>query len=325
MPIPELTYTGVLVAVFANQLCLPVPSIVFLMAAGALSAHGRMSGALVAILAIAPCLVADGLWFWFGRQWGSQALRVLCRFTADPRGHADRAHRQFRRFGLPLLLVAKFLPGIDGLIPPLAGAEGVSFPAFLAMDAVGSFLWSAAYLGIGYVFANQLDLATAWAKHFGTALGIAIGAPIFLYAAMRGLALLRMMRTLSVRRISPAMLRRKLASKTKIAVLDLLEFDDEQSAPAAESIPGAFRVDPARLRNSPPIVVPEDLQIVLYCSSRRDITSARVAIALHRIGVKNVWVLEGGLKAWQEKGHPVAMAADPPEIVASRLGVKLPA
>ena len=63
-------------------------------------------------------------------------------------------------------------------MPPLVGAEGVSLAGFLVLDAVGSFLWSASYVGLGYIFSNQLDLAIGWAQHFGAALAIAIGVPI---------------------------------------------------------------------------------------------------------------------------------------------------
>ena len=52
----QLTYTGVLLAVLANQLCLPVPAIVFLMAAGALSAHGYMQASTVVLLSVLACL-----------------------------------------------------------------------------------------------------------------------------------------------------------------------------------------------------------------------------------------------------------------------------
>ena len=52
--------------------------------------------------------------------------------------------------------------------------------------------------------------------------------------------------------------------------------------------------------------------------------SARVAVALKRIGIDRVWVLEGGLKAWREQGFPVARSLELPEVVAKRLGVKLP-
>ena len=96
----ELTYAGVLLAVFANQICLPVPSIVFLMAAGAISARGGMSASIIVTLAVVGCLAADWIWFWFGRRWGSQAIRLLCRLAADPRKCSNNAHEKFRRYGL---------------------------------------------------------------------------------------------------------------------------------------------------------------------------------------------------------------------------------
>src|SRR5271167_2105863 len=176
----QLTYTGVTLAVFANQFCLPVPSIVFLMAAGAIAAHGGMRTSIIVILAIVGSLTADCIWFCLGRRWGSQAMRLLCRFAADPRRCAQHAHEQFNRYGLPVLCVAKFFPGLDGLMPPLVGAEGVSPAAFVALDTLGVFLWSSFYVGVGYVCSNQVDSAIAWAQHFGTALAIAIVGPIAL-------------------------------------------------------------------------------------------------------------------------------------------------
>ena len=319
----QLTYIGVLAAVLANQLCLPVPAVLFLITAGALSAHGDMNGSLIALLSVLPCLAADGLWFWFGRRWGSQAMRLLCRLTPDPRRSAENAHGKFRHYGLPVLFVAKFLPGLDGLLPPLAGAEGVPLPRFLALDAAGSLLWSGFYVGLGYVFSNQLELAIVWVKHFGTALAIAMAVPCALYAGWRGLTLIRMIRRLEVRRISPPMLNRKLKSGSKVALLDLLDFEEEARI-ESDSIPGAFRVDPARLRKSPRIAVPRDVEIVLYCSSRRDIVSARAALALKRIGVENVWVLEGGIHGWRKQGLPLSQSPEALEAVAERLGIRLP-
>jgi membrane protein DedA with SNARE-associated domain/rhodanese-related sulfurtransferase len=320
----EVSYTGVLIAVFANQLCLPIPSIFFLMAAGALSAHGAMRAGLIVFLGVSACLLADGLWFWFGRRWGSQAMRLLCRFATDPRGCSNHARAQFRRYGLPLLFVYKFVPGLDGLLPPLCGAEGVSAARFIALDTAGSLLWAGCYVGAGYLFSNQLDAAIGRAEHLGTALVVAIGVPFVLYAGWRGLVLVRMIRRLQVRRITPPMLARKLKSRMKVAVLDLMRFEPDTEGPSVMAIPGAFRVDPARLRTSPQITVPDDVELILYCSSRRDVVSARVAVALERIGLDRVWVLEGGLKAWREQGFPVAQSLEAPEVVAERLGVKLP-
>ena len=320
----QLTYIGVLLAVLAEQLYLPIPSPIFLMAAGALAARGKMSTSIIVLLAVLACLSADTLWFWFGRRWGSKAIRIVCRFTAGPQRSSKNAHQTFRRYGLAVLCIAKFLPGVNAVLPPLVAAEGVSITGFFGFDAVGSLLWSGFYTELGYLFSNELDVAFRWAKHLGTALGLVIIVPVGLYVGWRGLTLLRMVRRLRLRRISPAMLARKLKSKSKVAVLDLLDFEDETGSQSPEAIPGAFRVDPSRLRNSPHITVPNDVEIILYSSSGGDFVSARAAMALRRIGVEKVWVLEGGLKAWREQGFPVSQSPEIPEVAAERVGVKLP-
>jgi hypothetical protein len=55
----QLTYTAVLLAVLAEQLYLPIPSVVFLMAAGELSARGEMRTSIIVSLGILACLAAD--------------------------------------------------------------------------------------------------------------------------------------------------------------------------------------------------------------------------------------------------------------------------
>jgi membrane protein DedA with SNARE-associated domain/rhodanese-related sulfurtransferase len=319
----QLTYPGVLVAVFAEQLCLPIPSVVFLMAAGALSARGEMRTSVVILMGVSACLAADSLWFWFGRRWGSGALRLLCRFSADPRSSYENAHEKFQHYGLGVLCVAKFVPGLNLVIPPLVGAEGASLTAFLPLDMLGGLLWAGFYVGLGYVFSREVDVAIGWVEHFGMIVGIAVGVPLCLYVGSRGFALVRMIRRLRLRRITPRLLARKLKSNAKIAVLDLSNFEAYDSA-SPPAIPGALRVDPSVLRRLPRIIVPDGVEIVLYSSSGEDIVAARAALALKRIGISNVWVLEGGLRAWREQGFPVSQSPEVPEVAAQRVGVRLP-
>jgi membrane protein DedA with SNARE-associated domain len=274
-------------------------------------------------MGVSACLAADGLWFSFGRRWGSGVLRLLCRFSADPRQSFQDAHEKFQRHGLPVLCVAKFVPGLNLVMPPLAGAEGASLSAFLPLDILGGFLWTGFYVGLGYLFSKQVDVAIVWVEHFGRVVGISVGVPLCLYVGSRGFALVRMIRRLQLRRITPRLLARKLKSNAKIAVLDLLDFEayDGASPPA---IPGALRVDPSVLRKLPRIAVPDGVDIVLYSSSGGDMVAARAALALKRIGIDNVWVLEGGLKAWREQGLPVSQSPEVPEVAAERVGVRLP-
>jgi len=320
----HLTYSAVPLAVFAEQLGLPFPSVVVLMTAGAFSAHGQMRASIIVFLGVLACLAADAIWFGLGRRWGSQVLRMLCRFASDPRRCALNANQRFRRCGPSLLCVAKFVSGLNCVMPPLVGAEGLSLPRFLALDSAGAFLWSTFYAGLGYVFSDELDLAIRSVKHFGAVIVIIIVVPAILYAGSRGVVLLRMIRRLRLRRIGPAMLARKLNSKNKVAVLDLLDFEGDSDSEKQPAIPGAFRVDPTRLRTTPHLTVPKGVDIVLYSASGGDTVPARAAVDLQRIGVNNVWVLEGGLKGWRDQGFAVAQSPEPAEMAAARAGINLP-
>ncbi len=318
----QLTYTSIWLAVFARQLCLPVPAILFLMSAGALVVEGHLHLPLVLLAGVLGCLCGDGVWFWLGRRWGSRVIRLVCSLAGDPRVCVSRSRKTFDKWGLRILVVAKFVPGLDGVTPPLAGAEGATLKGFVAYDGAGALLWSAAYVALGVVFANQLDRGLRLAEHFGTLLGLLIGVPLLAYVMWRLLHLVQVIRHLRLRRISPALLQRRIDDGDKIAIMDLLYFEARETEVAG--IPGAVRVDPTRLRNGPRLVVPKDVNIVLYCTSKNEFTSARVADTLKKRGFDDVWILEGGLDAWVLEERPVTMQLSTPEEAAARVGIVIP-
>jgi rhodanese-related sulfurtransferase len=124
--------------------------------------------------------------------------------------------------------------------------------------------------------------------------------------------------------ISPTLLEQKLQAGKKVAVLDLLDIEGQEDGKPVPGIPGAARISAAPLRSSAKIRIPPDVQIVLYCSSPNQLTSARTALALRRKGISNVWVLQGGLKAWRELGLPVTTDLSSADEVAARFGIELP-
>ena len=70
-------------------------------------------------------------------------------------------------------------------------------------------------------------------------------------------------------------------------------------------------------------MVPENLGLVLYCSSSGELTNARVAVALRKRGISNVWVLEGGLTAWKKEGLPITLQLSTSEEAAERFGIEI--
>ena len=143
----HITYPILFVAVLARQLCLPVPALLFLLSSGALAGSGKLNFVGVLLVAVLGCVLADLAWFEAGRLRGKRVLRLLCALTADPSYCIHRGREVFAKKGLRLLLIAKFVPGLDGICPPLAGMLGASRAAFLVHDAGGASLWAGAYIG----------------------------------------------------------------------------------------------------------------------------------------------------------------------------------
>ena len=176
-------YAVLFAAIFAHQLGLPIPGPLFLLAAGALAAGGKLGLVAAVILAVTACVLADWPWYEAGRRRGDKVLHFIHRLTRDPDAHDRRAKRIFARYGPPLLLIAKFVPGLDAVMPPLAGTSRTSRLRFLGFDAVGAGLYSGAYAGLGYVFSHDLDRAAAYAGRAGTILTALALAALAIYGS----------------------------------------------------------------------------------------------------------------------------------------------
>jgi membrane protein DedA with SNARE-associated domain len=161
-------YSILFAAIFARQIGLPLPAFPFMLAAGALAATGRLALVPAIGLAVAACVLADFVWYEAGRRDGDKVLHFMHRFTRDPGFHDRRAKRIFARYGPPLLLLAKFVPGLDAVAPPMAGASHISRIRFLAFETAGACLWASTYTGLGYIFSHNLNRAVAYSARTGT-------------------------------------------------------------------------------------------------------------------------------------------------------------
>jgi membrane protein DedA with SNARE-associated domain len=209
-------YSILFVALFAHQIGLPIPGPLFLLSGGALAAAGELNFIVVVGLTITSCVLADWIWYEAGRRKGDRVLHFIHRFTRDPDFHDRRSKRVFARYGLPLLLIAKFVPGLDAVAPPLAGASHTSRVRFLAFDAVGACLYACVYGGLGYTFSHDLDRAAAYVSRAGRLLvGLAL-VGICIYVAHR---LLQRHRVVREARVVP------------IALVDPITFGDSVDMP----------------------------------------------------------------------------------------------
>jgi rhodanese-related sulfurtransferase len=205
-----------------------------------------------------------------------------------------------------LLLVSKFIIGVDAVAAPMSGISRTGIQRFLVFDALSAILWSSVYTALGAVFSNQLDHVAEYTAELGkllALLGIAgFGAVIIL----RLIRWYRFLRKFRLGQITPEELKERLSNGSRILVLDLQGgLRQEELVP----IPGAVRIDPRLLRQYMKqyrnVDLATDREVVLYCASPGEARSARVAIALRQRGFEHVWPLAGGPQAWRSRGFAV--------------------
>src|SRR5882757_11279807 len=143
--------------VLANQLGVPVPVIPTLIVAGAWAAQGTISPVALFVGAIAACVTADGVWYLAGRIYGSGVMKLLCRISLTPDSCVSDTQSRFERWGPNALLVAKFVPGLALIAPPLAGATKMAWLRFLIFSTLGAAAWVGVAVMGGMLFRRQIE------------------------------------------------------------------------------------------------------------------------------------------------------------------------
>ena len=288
------------VNVFLQQLGLPIPSVPTMMVAGAVAAQGHLNGLATFAIAVVASLVADLLWFSAGRRYGYPVLRFLCRVSLSPDTCVRETEGIFERWGFFSVVVSKFVPGFSTVGPPIAGALKMPFGAFAVASLASAALWVGAYMGVGYVFAQQIDFVLAWmADHAALALIAVVGA-LASYIGFKAFERYRLGRYVDAARITIDELRELLSGEPRPFVVDVGSRLAHQSRP---HIPGARMLDLDTIARADDF--PTDQDIILYCACPNEESARRAAQILLGKGWKRVRPLAGGLDAWIAAGHAV--------------------
>lgn len=292
---------AVSLALFLKRMGVPIPAFPLLLVIGAQSAGNAVLGATALAGATFASMLADAGWFLAGRRYGRAMLGLMCRISVSPGTCIRRSELSFAKRGDTAVLLAKFIPGVAGLAPPLAGALGMRAGRFTALNLVGTALWTAAGLAAGLVFYREVLMATGWVQRLGAAALPFLGVLLALYLAWlvsRRVLVLRSARRAP--RILPQELAERIARGEALRVIDVRGAD---LLPPVR-LPGALHAPPGTEAFDGLAALQGDFELVTYCDCPDDVTAARAAFELARRGLP-VRVLAGGFDAWRAAGLPL--------------------
>jgi membrane protein DedA with SNARE-associated domain/rhodanese-related sulfurtransferase len=297
---PALVFLNVL----AGSLGLPVPAMPALVLFGAMAAMhpGSIGQQVVPVLglSIVATLIGDSVWFLAGRLYGGNTLKTLCKLSLSRDTCVKKTERFFGRWGVRVLAIAKFVPGLSIVSVPMAGAMGTPYRQFLGFDGIGAALWSGTGLLIGVLFAPQLDMLFAGASRLGRMSAVVIVVLLLLYATYRWQRRRQLIKKLANARITVDDLYRAMANKPPPVIFDIRSAEKRKLDPYI--IPGSLFADERQLGE---ILerYPRDQKLVIYCSCPNEISAAWMAKKLTEAGFVDVLPLLGGIDAWRDAGR----------------------
>jgi len=305
-----------LLAVFVNVLLeaagLPLPCYPVLMIAAALASHTTYGLSEIVVTGVVATLIADFAWFWSGRHFGRQVLRLLCRISLSPDSCVRQTESTFAKVGPASLGFAKFVPGLANIAVALAGASEISWPSFFVFDGLGAVAFIGLAVLLGAVFHSAVAAVLQVLATLGlwALLGIAMALGIFLLGKLWQRQ--RFIRQLRMDRITVDELRALIDAGAGPVILDVR---GDETRRREGIIPGSLWAHPSDLD---PVIrgYARDTELVVYCSCPNEASAALAAKHLRQAGFRKIRPLLGGTEAWIEAGYEI----EPVAVVAADFG-----
>ena len=260
--VAEHGYALLALFVFAEQIGLPIPALPVLLAGGALARVGRLDLPTAILLAVVASLLADLVWYEIGRRKGGSVLRLLCRISLEPDSCVRQTENIFGRWGAGAVVISKFMPGLNTVAPPMAGVVRMSRGLFITLDAIAALLYFGGFLGLGYIFGNQIEEIVEYASNWGAWFGLVLFVALAAWIGRKYLQRRKFLRDHHTARITVEELASRIDAGELLSIIDLRHMMDFETDP--DMIPGAFHLPVEHIERRVG-EIPRDREIILYC------------------------------------------------------------
>ncbi len=172
----EYGYAAVFSCLILCGLGVPVPEDITLVSGGVISGLGLSNPHIMLVVGMAGVLVGDSTMFLGGRFFGYrvQRLKFFRRIVSPQR--FSQIQKKFKKHGLGLLFVARFLPGLRSPIYLVAGmSHRISYITFIIMDGLAALISVPVWIYMGYFFADNLDVLMEYVHDVQKAIFLALG------------------------------------------------------------------------------------------------------------------------------------------------------
>lgn len=149
---------GVGLLILLENIVPPIPSEVILPLAGFRARTGALNVVAVWPAATAGSVLGALLLYGLGAWLGYDRLHRLAGhrwFVFVSQKDLDRGERVFERHGGKVVLLGRCVPFLRSVVSIPAGIAGMPLPRFLTLTTIGSGVWNAAFIAVGWVLGEN--------------------------------------------------------------------------------------------------------------------------------------------------------------------------
>ena len=156
---------GVGLLILLENVVPPIPSEVILPLAGFRARTGTLNVLTVWPAATAGSVIGALLLYGLGAWLGHERLHRLAGhrwFVFASQKDIDRGDELFDRHGGKVVLLARCVPFLRSVVSIPAGISGMPILRFTVLTAIGSGVWNAAFIGLGWALGENWDTVEQW-------------------------------------------------------------------------------------------------------------------------------------------------------------------
>ncbi len=132
-----------------------------LLLAGSMAYHGYFSLPIVMLFAFVGAIIHDQLLYWVGYFGGDSLLKKFPSLKLK----ADKAVKLLRKHSTLLILGFRFVYGIRTATPIVVGLSGVPQKKYAALTFLAAAIWAVIVSGVGYWFAEVIEVVQQQFEH----------------------------------------------------------------------------------------------------------------------------------------------------------------
>jgi membrane protein DedA with SNARE-associated domain len=167
-------YPGLFLLITLESTLVPIPSELVMPFAGILAARGEFSLPVILVINSSAALLGSAISYWIGAAGGKPLLLRYGKFALIRAKDIELTERFFARHGKATILIGRFLPVVRHIISVPAGIARMPLAAFFTQTFIGSTIWGAILIVLGYHFGDSFLATARELKHVDLIIGVVI-------------------------------------------------------------------------------------------------------------------------------------------------------